>query len=89
MTDRRVRLLVRAWLLTGVVDGLFSSVLSVAAYGSTVTRLFQGVASVLLGPDALQGGLATALVGLPHRRVKRACPRQRCARVNSSALVSV
>ena len=56
--------LVRAGLLTGIIDGLFSSVLSVAAYGSTVTRLFQGVAAVLLGPDAFQGGLATALVGV-------------------------
>ncbi|HEX2444899.1 MAG TPA: hypothetical protein VHJ77_13205 [Vicinamibacterales bacterium] len=56
--------LVRAVLLTGIVDGLFSSVLSVAAYGSTVTRLFQGVAAVLLGPDAFQGGLTTALAGV-------------------------
>jgi hypothetical protein len=29
-----------------------------------VTRLFQGVAAVLLGPDAFDGGLATALVGV-------------------------
>jgi hypothetical protein len=64
MTDPRTRLLVRAGLLTGIIDGLFSSVLSVAAYGSTVARLFQGVAAVLLGPDAIEGGLATALVGL-------------------------
>jgi hypothetical protein len=33
-------------------------------YGSTVTRLWQGVASVPLGPDALNGGLRTALVGV-------------------------
>jgi hypothetical protein len=64
MTDPRTRLLVRAGLLTGIIDGLFSSVLSVAVYGSTVTRLFQGVAAVLLGPDAFQGGLSTTLVGL-------------------------
>jgi hypothetical protein len=64
MTDSRLRLVVRAGLLTGIIDGLFSSVLSVAAYGSTVARLFQGVASVLLGPDAFEGGLATALVGV-------------------------
>jgi hypothetical protein len=54
----------RAGLLTGVVDGLFSSVLSVAFYHSTVERLFQGVAGTLLGPDALNGGTRTALVGL-------------------------
>lgn len=56
--------LVRAGLLTAVTDGLFSSVLVVAAYGSTVTRLWQGVAAVLLGPGAFDGGLRTALVGL-------------------------
>jgi hypothetical protein len=56
--------LLRAGLLTGVVDGLFSSILSVAAYGSTVSRLFQGVASVLLGADAFSGGLRTAVIGV-------------------------
>ncbi len=40
----------RAGVLTGITDGLFSSVLSVAFYHSTVQRLFQGVASTLLGP---------------------------------------
>ncbi|MPZ19139.1 MAG: hypothetical protein GEV06_14675 [Luteitalea sp.] len=56
--------LVRAGLVTGVVDGLFSSVLNVFAYGSTVTRLFQGVAATLLGREALEGGTPTAVVGL-------------------------
>jgi len=56
--------LVRAGLLTGIVDGLFSSVLSAFFYGSTVSRLWQGVASVLLGSDALNGGRRTVLIGL-------------------------
>lgn len=56
--------LARAGLVTGLVDGLFSSVLSVAFYNSTVTRLFQSVASVLLGPAALDGGRRTAAIGL-------------------------
>ena len=56
--------LVRAGLLTGITDGLFSSVLSVVAYRSTVTRLFQGVASTLLGAEAFDGGLSTAIVGV-------------------------
>jgi hypothetical protein len=56
--------LVRAGFLTGVVDGLFSSILSVAFYHSTVTRLFQGVASTLLGPAAFDGGIRTALIGI-------------------------
>ena len=56
--------LLRAGLLTAVTDGLFSSVLVVAAYGSTVTRLWQGVAAVLLGPSAFEGGSRTVLIGL-------------------------
>ncbi|HEX7049968.1 MAG TPA: hypothetical protein VF188_07110 [Longimicrobiales bacterium] len=60
----RVSRLVRAGLLTGITDGLFSSVLSVAFYDSTVTRLFQGVAGVLLGRAALDGGTTTALIGV-------------------------
>ncbi|HEX6902488.1 MAG TPA: hypothetical protein VF789_22400 [Thermoanaerobaculia bacterium] len=56
--------LLRAGLLTGIIDGLFSSVLSVFFYGSTVTRLFQGVASTLLGKEALEGGTSTALIGV-------------------------
>jgi hypothetical protein len=53
-----------AGLVTAVVDGLFSSVLSVAFYHSTMTRLFQGVASVLVGPAALDGGTRTAALGV-------------------------
>jgi len=64
MTRDNLSRLVRAGLLTGVIDGLFSSVLSVAAYGSTVTRLFQGVAATLLGKEALDGGTSTALIGV-------------------------
>jgi len=56
--------LVRAGLLTGVIDGLFSSVLSVVFYHSTVARLFQGVASTLLGPEAIGGGTRTAVIGV-------------------------
>jgi hypothetical protein len=62
--DDRLRRLLRAGIVTAVVDGLFSSVLSVAAYGSTVARLFQGVASVLIGPRAFEGGTATAMLGV-------------------------
>lgn len=54
----------RAGLLTAITDGLFSSVLSVAFYGSSVKRLFQGVAGVLLGAGALNGGARTAAIGV-------------------------
>jgi hypothetical protein len=56
--------LLRAGLLTAVVDGLFSSVLSVAFYESTVMRLFQGVASTLVGPAAFEGGMPMAVLGI-------------------------
>jgi hypothetical protein len=54
----------RAGLLTALVDGLFSSVLSVVFYHSTATRLFQGVASTLIGQKALDGGVPMALLGV-------------------------
>ena len=53
-----------AWLVTGVTDAIFSSVLVSVFYHSTVTRLWQGVASTLLGKGALEGGTRTALIGL-------------------------
>jgi hypothetical protein len=56
--------LLRAGLTTAVVDGLFSSILAAFFYHSTVTRLWQGVASTVLGPEAFNGGLRTALVGV-------------------------
>ena len=56
--------LVRAGLLTAITDGIFACALSVFAYGSTVVRLWQGVASTLLGKEAFEGGTATAMVGV-------------------------
>ena len=56
--------LVRAGLVTGVTDGMFSSLLAAFVYGSTVTRLWQGVASTLLGAAALEGGIRTAAIGV-------------------------
>jgi hypothetical protein len=53
-----------AGTLTAIADGLFSSVLNVVAYHSTVARLFQGVAAVLLGQEALAGGTRTAAIGV-------------------------
>jgi len=64
MTRQNFSRLARAGLLTGLVDGLFSSVLSVVFYHSTVTRLFQGVASTMLGASAFDGGTSTAALGL-------------------------
>jgi len=56
--------LVRAGVLTGIIDGLFSTVLVTFFYGSTPMRLWQGVASTLLGRGSFDGGTRTALIGL-------------------------
>jgi hypothetical protein len=56
--------LFRAGLMTTIIDGLFSSVLSVAAYDSTFSRLFQGVASTLIGSSAFSGGARTTALGV-------------------------
>lgn len=56
--------LIRAWLLTAVSDGVFSSFLTVVVYHSTLSRLWQGVAGVLLGPETFNGGTRTALIGV-------------------------
>jgi len=59
---------VKIWLRTGLViacvDFLFASALSVYGYGSTFARLWQGVASVPLGPEAIGGGTRTILIGI-------------------------
>jgi hypothetical protein len=56
------RLLVTG-LVTGICDGLFATVQSVISNGSP-QRVWQGVASVLLGPSAIGGSLKTTLIGL-------------------------
>jgi len=63
MTGAPSRLL-RAGLLTGVIDGLWAIVLTTVFYHSTVARLWQGVASTLLGPATFDGGARTALIGV-------------------------
>ena len=52
------------WLVTATWDFLCASALSVFAYGSTFSRLWQGVAAVALGPAALQMGARGVAAGL-------------------------
>ncbi len=52
-----------AGLTCGVLDGLSATVVS-ALFGGTPIRLFQGIASGLLGRSAFQGGAVTALLGV-------------------------
>lgn len=54
----------RAGLLIGVVDFLFASVLGAVFYGSTVARVWQGVASTLVGSAALGRGTPMVLLGI-------------------------
>jgi hypothetical protein len=56
--------LLRSTILTGISDGLFSSLLVTVFYGSTFTALWQGVASTLMGRAAFDGGTRNVLLGL-------------------------
>jgi hypothetical protein len=64
MNANVLRTLIRAWLVIAVVDGIFATVLPVVAYDAPLGRVWQGVASTVLGPSAMQGGARTMLVGL-------------------------
>ncbi len=52
------------WLVTAACDFVCASALGVFAYGSTFSRFWQGVASVVLGPTALQMGARGVAAGL-------------------------
>jgi hypothetical protein len=69
MNGNVVRTLLRAWLTLTVVDGIFATALPVVAYGQPLGRVWQGVASVLLGPSAMQGAGRTMAIGLVRHAV--------------------
>ena len=52
-----------AGLVCGTFDGISATIASMF-FGGTPIRLFQGVASGLLGRSAFQGGMGTALLGV-------------------------
>jgi uncharacterized membrane protein YagU involved in acid resistance len=60
--------LLRRWLKAGsataIVDFLFATCLSVFAYKSTFERLWQGVASVPFGAQAIGGGATWTAIGI-------------------------
>lgn len=64
MKSSQVSRWVFAGLFCGIVDFLWACVLSVLFYGSTFTRLWQGVAAVPLGPGAVNGGMRYVAAGL-------------------------
>jgi hypothetical protein len=52
------------WLVTAAWDFVCATALSVFAYGSTFSRLWQGVASVVLGRAAMDMGARGVIAGL-------------------------
>ena len=59
-----IRAVVPVWLVTAAWDFLCATALSVFAYHSTFAHLWQGVASTVLGPTAIDGGLTPVAVGI-------------------------
>ncbi len=54
---------IQAGVLCAIIDGLFSSGLTLL-YGRPVARLWQGVAATAFGPGMLERGMSAVLVGL-------------------------
>lgn len=61
--SRAIPTIVRAGLLAGTLD-ITAALAVYSHFGPRSIRLLQGIASGLIGKAALQGGLATALLGL-------------------------
>jgi hypothetical protein len=60
-----ISVLTRTWLAVAVSDALFASATGMFVPPTvTPARVFRGVAIVLLGKSALDGGTTTALIGL-------------------------
>ena len=64
MNRRHLQLLIRTWLTIAPIDAAFASCLAVFAYKQPVARVWQGVASTVLGPSAIGAGSRTVAVGL-------------------------
>src|SRR5690348_12987039 len=59
-----IRTVIPVWLVTAGWDFVCASALTVFAYHGTFAHLWQGVASTVLGPTAIDGGLTTVAVGI-------------------------
>ena len=55
--------LLRAWLLTGVIDGSWAIVLT-ALYGRSQARLWQGIAATLFGERMFAAGVPAIALGV-------------------------
>lgn len=63
-TLRPLQAILLGTLIVGVVDGLDAVIFSWLRSGVAPTRIFQFIASGLLGPRAFSGGSTTAAIGL-------------------------
>ena len=63
-SDRALPRLVRAGVLVSIIDGLFATTFGAVVRGVTPTHMWQGVAGVLLGKGAIDGGLSMVVAGL-------------------------
>lgn len=61
---RLIRAVIRAWLTAGTLDIGIASTWYPLTVGAHVIRIYQGIASGILGARAFDGGLATAALGL-------------------------
>ncbi len=60
-----VRRLLPVWVTTVIFDGLCASLLGIIGYESTFARVWQGVASTVIGPErAIDRGVGPVLIGL-------------------------
>jgi NAD-dependent oxidoreductase involved in siderophore biosynthesis len=59
-----IRAVIPVWLVTAAWDFLCATALSVFAYHGTFAHLWQGVASTVLGPTAIDGGAKPVVVGI-------------------------
>ena len=65
VSDRSfVRTVIPVWLVTAAWDFLCATALTVFAYHGTFAHLWQGVASTVLGPTAIDGGTTPIAVGI-------------------------
>jgi len=60
-----IKTILLAWLVAGTLDITYAIIMWGPVFGKiTAAQLLQGIASVLIGKDALTGGTPTALLGL-------------------------
>jgi hypothetical protein len=57
------RVILRAWLLTALIDGLWAVVLTLA-YGRSQAKLWQGIASTAFGKAMLDAGAPAVVLGI-------------------------